>query len=173
MTTTPIETDRLVLRRLVPGDAPFILELVNDTEWLKNIGDKGVRTLDDARGYIADGPAASYEANGFGLYHTALKDGTPIGICGLINRDTLEDVDVGFAFLPAYRRQGYGVESTRAMLEHGVRSFGLRRIVAITALENPGSIRLLEKLGFRFERIVDGGEGREELRLFGWAAPPA
>ena len=171
MTPSPLVTERLVLRRLVEDDAPFILELVNDPDWLRYIGDKGVRTLEDARRYIADGPATSYATHGFGLYHAARRDGVPVGLCGLIRRDTLDDVDVGFAFLPDHRRQGYGVEATRAVLEHGVRDFDLRRIVAITSLDNEGSRRLLERVGFEFERLIDGPTVGERLRLFGWSAP--
>src|SRR5688572_10804905 len=95
---TALTTDRLILRELTLDDAEFILGLVNEPSWLRFIGDRGVRTLDDARAYISNGPMKSYERNGFGLYLTALKGaGTPIGMCGLIKRDGLDDVDVGFA----------------------------------------------------------------------------
>ncbi|MFI4982343.1 MAG: GNAT family N-acetyltransferase, partial [Nevskiales bacterium] len=112
-----LETERLVLRRLVAEDAPFILELLSDPSWLRFIGDKGVRNLDDARLYIRIGPAAMYARLGHGLYLTELKDGgIPIGLCGLIKRDTLDDVDIGFAFLPQYRGQGYAREAAAATL---------------------------------------------------------
>src|ERR1700704_4791358 len=109
---TILETDRLLLRKLTADDAEFILDLLNQPSFLQFIGDKGVRTLDDARQYILAGPVASYERFGFGLYLTALKESqVSIGICGLIKRETLEDVDVGFAFLPQFWSKGYAFEA--------------------------------------------------------------
>ena len=150
-----LETARLILRRLTVDDAPFILELLNDPDWLKFIGDKGVRTLDAARDYLRKGPIAMYERHGFGLYLVELKAGLiPIGMCGLIKRDSLVDVDIGFAFLPAHRGQGYAHESNAAVLAHGKRDFGLKRIVAIASPGNAKSIALLEKSGMRMEKTV-------------------
>ncbi len=148
-----IETARLVLRELDEGDAAFIFELVNDPAWIAHIGDKGVRNLDDARAYIANGPTAMIARLGFGLYRVGLKaDDTPIGLCGLLKRDTLDEVDLGFAFLPAYRGMGYAREAALAVLDLGRRRFGLERILAITSLDNDGSIRLLESMGFVLDR---------------------
>jgi [ribosomal protein S5]-alanine N-acetyltransferase len=160
-----IESERLSLRRLNAGDAEFILELLNDPSFIQNIGDRGVRTVADACRYIANGPVASYERFGFGLFLVQLKkSGIPIGICGLLKRDSLEDVDVGFAFLPAFRLKGYAFESASAVMKYGRDALGLNRIVAITAPRNEGSIRVLEKLGLRFERMVNlpghGGESK-------------
>jgi len=168
---TVIETDRLVLRRLAPGDAPFILELVNDPDWLRFIGDKGVRNLEDARAYIQNGPMAMYARVGFGLFLVELKDGaTPIGMCGLIKRETLEDVDLGFAYLPAYRANGYGREAARATLDYGCNVAALPRIVAITSIDNEASGRLLQAVGMRFERLYDiPGEDRQ-VKLFSLTA---
>ncbi len=147
------------------ADAPFILELLNDPDWLRYIGDKGVRTLDDARHYIESGPRAMYARFGFGLFVTELKgSGTPAGICGLIKRDNLEDVDIGFAFLPAFRGRGFAYEAAAAALEYGKRECGLQKIVAITSLDNDASGRLLERLGLRFERTIQFSG--EELKLF-------
>lgn len=163
-----LETDRLVLRWLEVEDAEFIFELVNDPAWLKYIGDRGVRSLEDAREYIRKGPVDMYRRLGFGLYLVALKDdGAPIGICGLLKRDTLEDVDIGFAFLPAFRSKGFAYESAAAVMEHGKSRFGLKRLVAITSPDNRVSARLLEKLGFRFEEIIRLTEKDSESRLFG------
>ncbi len=149
------ETARLVLRRLTVDDAPFILELLNDPAWLEFIGDKGVRTLDAARDYLRKGPIAMYERHGFGLYLVELKrNHIPIGMCGLIKRDSLADVDIGFAFLPDYRGQGHACESAAAMLVHGNRDFGLKRIVAIASPGNAKSTALLEKLGMKAEKAV-------------------
>jgi RimJ/RimL family protein N-acetyltransferase len=149
------ETERLVLRRLTAADAGFILELLNDPAFVRYIGDKGARTLEDAVRYIEEGPAASYVRHGFGLYCVTLRDGgAPIGISGLVKRGGLDDVDVGFAFLPQYRAQGYAHESARAALRHGYEELGLPRIVAITSPDNHDSMKLLRKLGLRLERMI-------------------
>jgi len=166
MSATVLETQRLTLRRFAPGDAAFILELVNDPDWKRFIGDKKVASLDDARGYILKGPVAMYERVGFGLWLAALKDGTPIGMCGLIQREGLEDVDIGFAFLPRYRANGYAHEAAAATLTYGREVLKIARIVAITSVDNAGSIRLLEKLGMRFEKLVSLPDDPETLKLF-------
>ncbi len=168
-----LETDRLILRLLVTDDAPFILELVNDPDWLRYIGDKGVRNLDDARAYIENGPMAMYERVGFGLFCVELRAvGRPIGMCGLIKRDTLPDVDIGFAFLPQFRANGYGREAARATLDYGRDVVGLKRIIAITSPDNEASGRLLEAVGLRFERRFDISPEDRSVRLYGWTAPP-
>jgi RimJ/RimL family protein N-acetyltransferase len=167
MTSAPlIETQRLSLRRLAFDDADFILELLNDPAFLQYIGDKGVRTADQARGYIQNGPMASYDRFGFGLYRVALKDGGPIGMCGLLKRDTLDDVDLGFAFLPGFRAQGYAFESAQAVLAHEQAASGLTRVLAITSPDNVASIGLLEKLGFCFERMAQLTVGEPEVKVF-------
>jgi RimJ/RimL family protein N-acetyltransferase len=165
---TVIETERLVLRRLAVDDAEFIVELLNQPSFLRYIGDKEVRNNADAVRYIQAGPLASYERFGFGLYLVELKEtGVPIGICGLLKRDSLPDVDVGFAFLPSYWSQGYAFEAAAAVMTYGRDVLGLRRIVAITSPDNEGSIRLLEKLGLRFERLIKLSADQSEVRLFG------
>ena len=151
-----LETKRLVLRHVTPDDAPFILELLNEPSFLEFIGDKGVRNLEDAGTYIRNGPMASYERFGFGLNLVLRKDdGAPIGMCGLLKRDTLPDVDVGYALRPPYWGQGYAFEAASAVLEHGREAFGLRRIVAITSPGNASSKALLHKLGLRYEDTLD------------------
>ena len=167
-TMSVLETDRLVLRKLSVDDAEFILELVNEPSWLRFIGDKGVRTIDDARNYILQGPVASYERFGFGLYLTELKDGEiPIGICGLVKREALEYADIGFAFLPKFWGKGFAYESASAVLGFAKTDLGLNRILAITAPDNHSSIKLLEKVGMSFEELVKFSETGEELKLFG------
>ena len=162
-----LETERLVLRRICLDNAPFILGLLNEPSWLRFIGDKGVRTLEDARDYILKGPVESYRRFGFGLYLTELKgDATPIGICGLLKRDVLEDVDVGFALLPAHWGKGYALEAASAAVAYGRSAFGLKRIVALTAPDNEKSQRVLEKLGLEFERMVRLAEVGPESRLY-------
>lgn len=163
-----LETDRLILRTLSLEDAPFILQLVNEPSWLRFIGDRGVRNLEDARGYIQKGPLEMYRRFGFGLYLVELKaDGGPIGLCGLIKRDTLKDVDIGFAFLPRFWGQGYAYEAAASVLAHGQNTLGLRRIVAITSQDNHSSIKPLEKLGLRFEQLLQLTAGEPEVKLFG------
>ncbi len=163
-----LETERLVLCRLSADDAAFIVELLNDPSFLRYIGDKGVRTLDDARDYILNGPVASYEKHGFGLSLVRLKPaGTRIGICGLLQRESLEDVDIGFAFLPEFQGQGYGTESARAVMAHGTKVLGIPRIVAVTSPDNAASIHVLEKLGLKFEKLVRLRADEAEIMLFG------
>ena len=162
-----LETDRLVLRNLSADDADFILDLLNQPSFVKNIGDKGVRTNADAVRYIQNGPVASYEQFGFGLYLVELKgSGIPIGICGLLKRESLPDVDVGFAFLPQFWSQGYAVESASAVMKHGRNVLGIGRIVAITAPENYGSIKVLERIGLKFERRIRLSDRESEIKLF-------
>lgn len=162
-----LETDRLVLRELEADDGAFLHALMNDPAWLRYIGDKGIRTVEDARSYIVHGAQGMYARDGFGLWLVSLKEsGRPIGICGLIKRDALEDIDLGFAFLPAYRRQGFASEAARATIAHGKEKLGLHRLVAIMSPENEASGQLLEKLGFRFERMIRLTAETPEIKLF-------
>ena len=166
-----LETGRLTLRPFDLGDAGFVLALLNEPSFRLHIGDKGVRTIDDARRYIAEGPLASYERFGFGLLLVIQKDtGEPIGICGLVKRDWLEDVDLGFALRTPFWGRGYAFEAASAVLAQARARLGRRRIVAITSLGNEPSIQLLGKLGFRLERVARFTEDGEELRLFAWEA---
>jgi len=163
-----VETDRLVLRRLTSEDAPFILELLNDPDWLRFIGDKGVRTLEDARRYVETGPAESYARHGFGLFLVARKpDEVSVGMCGLIKRDALPDVDVGYAFLPDHRGRGYAREAAAAVVEFARSAIGLKRLVAITNPDNARSIRVLESLGLAYEGTVRLSEDAAPVSLFG------
>lgn len=155
------------VRWLDAGDSAFILELVNEPSWIQFIGDKGVKTLQDALRYIENGPMAMYKRVGFGLYMVELKDGRePIGICGLIKRDGLNEVDLGFAFCPRFWRNGYGFESAAAVMGYGRTALGLRRIVAILSRDNHRSSKLLERLGFCFERTVKLHPDDAELDLY-------
>ena len=162
-----VETDRLILRKLTIDDAVFILDLLNQPSFIQFIGDRCVRTLDDARDYILKRLVNSYEHFGFGLYLTLLKEGdVPIGICGLVKREILKDVDVGFAFLPQYWSKGYAFESASAVLSYARNTLGIKRIAGITTADNHGSIRVLEKMGLKFEKMVRLSEGDIELKLF-------
>ena len=168
---TVTQTERLLLRRLDVRDSAFIFELVNEPSWLRYIGDKGVKTLQDAQRYIEEGPIEMYQRLGFGLYAVELKEnGAPIGICGLIKRDALVDVDLGFAFLPRFWTRGYALESASAVMSYGRSALGLSRIVAIVSQDNHRSARLLNKLGFRLESSVSLQPDGDELKLYA-AAP--
>jgi RimJ/RimL family protein N-acetyltransferase len=150
-----LETNRLVIDYLNQDDAAFILKLVNTPGWLQYIGDRNVKSLEDARRYLENGPLKSYQQWGFGLYRVALNHtNTAIGICGLIKREGLDDVDIGFALLPEYSGKGYAYESAEAVLTLAKNHFHMRRIVAITQVDNAASLKLLQKLGLRFEKMV-------------------
>lgn len=163
-----LETERLTLRQLSSeDDAELILELLNEPSFLQNIGDRGVRTMEDARRYILNGPVASYERFGFGLYRVGLKaEDVPIGMCGLVKRDGLQDVDIGFAFLPAFWGKGYAFESASAVMAYGREVLGIERIVAVVAPHNEASINVLRKLGLQFEGMIRLPGQDEEIFLF-------
>ncbi len=150
-----VETKRLELHELTVDDAEFIFKLVNDPSFLANIGDKGVRTLQDAGKFILEGPWKSRQPPGYGQFLVELKpDRAPIGVCGLLYREALGVTDVGIAFLPEYCRQGFGLEAASAILEYGHKTLGVEAIVGLTSKENLASIRLLDKLGMSFESMV-------------------
>ena len=137
------------------GDAPFMLETLNEPSFIRNVADRGVRTLDDAADYIRTKIMPSYEQFGFGFYIVELKEsGTPIGVCGIVKRETMEDVDIGYSLLDRFAGNGYAFEAAAAVMEHGRSVHGLTRIVGMTAPENHRSIKLLEKLGLRYEKMV-------------------
>jgi len=142
------ETERLTLREFKATDAPFVLRLLNEPSFIHNIGDRGVRTADEALRYLNDGPIASYARHGHGLYLVALKPGLqPIGMCGLLKRQQVREVDLGYAFLPEFWSNGYGRESAVAVL--GIaRKLRLARVAAFVSPGNAASVRLLDKLGF-------------------------
>ncbi len=162
-----ITSERLSLRWLTADDAPFILELLTNPSWLQYIGDKGLKTTEDARNYIVNGPMAMYEKYGFGLYLVErVADGAALGLCGLIKRDGLADVDIGYGFMPRYWSQGYALESSLAVLDYGRKALGIERVVAITSDDNQASVRLLEKLGLRHTANVRLSDIAPELMLF-------
>jgi RimJ/RimL family protein N-acetyltransferase len=161
-----IETERLVLRRISEAeDAEFILDLLNQPSFVKYIGDRNVRTVEEARQYILTRFVASYERYGYGFYLVEVKENiAPAGICGLIKRDQLPDADIGFAFLPDYWSQGYAFESAQAVMNYAENVLKLKRILAITTKDNESSGKLLNKIGLKFERLIHLNE--EELKLF-------
>ena len=162
-----IRTDRLKIRQMTVADAPFMLRLLNEPSFLRFIGDRGVRTVQDARGYIEDGPRASYRENGFGLYLVEVREtGEPVGICGLVDRGELDDVDIGFAFLPEHWRKGFAIEASQAVLEQARNKLGFNRVVAIASSDNRRSFKLLRKLGLEREGTVHLANDGEELSLY-------
>jgi ribosomal-protein-alanine N-acetyltransferase len=167
---TSLVTERLVIDELTCDDAGFLVVLLNEPSFLRFIGDRGVRDEAGAQRYLADGPFASYRRHGFGLWAVRLRaDRRPIGICGLLKRDTLDDVDIGFAFLPEYWGAGYAQEAAARVLAHAREDLKLPRVVAITSPGNERSAKLLEKLGLRFQREIRLGAEQQPTRLF---APP-
>jgi RimJ/RimL family protein N-acetyltransferase len=162
-----LETERLLIRRFTSDDAPFILEQVNEPSFIQNIGDRNIRSVEDARAYLQNGAIASYEKHGFGLSLVILKEtGESIGMCGLIKRDELDDVDIGYAFLPRYWSKGYAVEAARATMEYAREKIGLKRLVAIVDPANESSVRVLEKIGMSFEKMVKLSADDIDLKLF-------
>lgn len=162
---TILETDRLILREMNAGDAAFILDLLNQPSFIKYIGDRGVRDLDGSRDFIENRYRASYSVNGYGLYTVELKETSrQIGMCGFVKRDTLPGPDIGFAFLPQYEKKGYAYESAAAVMDYGREILGFDRVLAITTIDNEASGKLLEKLGFAFDKFTES-DG-ETLKLF-------
>ncbi|MBC7396498.1 MAG: GNAT family N-acetyltransferase [Bdellovibrionales bacterium] len=163
-----LETKRLLLRAFSMEDAPFILEILNDESFIRNIADRGVRDEEAARIYLTRGPLHSYQEHGFGMYLVVEKqNGAPLGMCGLVKRSGLDDIDIGFAFLPPHWGKGYALEAAQAVLAEAKNTLRLKRLVGITHPANQSSIRVLEKLGMKLEGTVTlPGEVREIL-LYG------
>ncbi|HEY8309908.1 MAG TPA: GNAT family N-acetyltransferase [Gemmatimonadaceae bacterium] len=151
---TVLETERLVVRHLTLDDAEFILRLVNEPSFIANIGDRGIRSLEQASNYLLDGPIKSYQRHGHGPYLTALKLSlVPIGICGLLKRDEFDDMDLGYALLPEFWAQGFAFEASTALLAFAHSSLGAERVLGLVSPHNHQSIGLLEKLGFSFTEL--------------------
>ena len=166
-----LETERMTLREVTTGDAKFILDLLNQPSFIRYIGDRNVRTLEQARDYIESRFMESYKKFGFGMWAVDLKEmHAPVGICGFVKRESLPDADIGFAFLPQYEKKGYAYESAVAVMEYGKSVLGLKTILAITSLDNESSGKLLEKINFKFERLIKLPPENEELKLFSSSA---
>lgn len=162
-----IETERLKLSEFEIKDGSFVLKLLNTKGWLQFIGDRKVRNLEDAESYILNKISLSYRTNGFGFYLAQLKStGEPIGMCGLVKRQELDEVDLGFAFLPEYLRKGYALEASNACLKLAKETLGIKTLIAITLPDNLPSINLLKKLNFNFEAKIKMKEEKDKLLLF-------
>jgi ribosomal-protein-alanine N-acetyltransferase len=165
-----LETDRLALRKLTLEDAPFLLRLLNTPLFIKYIGDRGVKNLDDACAYLTKAPMRSYDVFGFGMYGVELKTtGDLIGLSGLVNREGLDYIDLGFAFLPEYGGNGYATESAQGVLEYARDELKVPKLVGITSPENAASIRVLEKIGMVYEGVVPLPREGDPVKLFGIA----
>lgn len=167
-----LQTERLTLRCLEEADATFMLALLNDPAWIRFIGDRGVRTIEAARAYLQERLIPPYTKLGFGLWMVEVREeGRPAGICGLVRRDTLPEVDLGFAFLPEFRRTGYGYESALAVRDYATGALGLARLLAITSPANTDSIRLLERLGFSRERDMSwAGDEKDVVAVYAFGS---
>lgn len=164
MSSQLISTERTRIRKFNLDDAEFIVKLLNSPGWLKYIGDRNVNNTEAAKNYLANGPLLSYTKYGFGPYLVELKNSCePIGMCSLIKRDGLKDVDIGFAFLDAFAQKGFAYEASQALLSFAFNQLKLKRIVAITMASNPASILLIQKLGLRFDNTVRFPGDSEEL----------
>jgi RimJ/RimL family protein N-acetyltransferase len=162
-----IATERLLLRPFTLENSDFILELLNTERWIKYIGDRNVKTTEQAREYLENGPLKSYQTNGFGLSLVQLKaNNKPIGMCGLIKRDYLDHPDIGFAFLPNYTGKGYAYEVAKRTIQYAMNELQKENILAITLPENSSSIRLLVKLGFKYDKNFITKDTNEELLLY-------
>ena len=163
-----LSTPRLELRWLTPADAGLLLAVWNDPAFVRHVGDRGVRTVDAAAEAMAAGPLAMYRDYGYGPYRVALREsGEAIGMCGLFRRPALDDPDIGFALLPAYCGKGYAFEAAQAVLKHARNRLGLGRLTAIVSPGNATSIRLIEKLGLRFERPIRMPGDETDVSLYG------
>lgn len=160
-------TDRLILTYISPSDAPFILELMNTPTWKRFIGDRNLKTEEDAANYIINRLMPSYALNGFGFYLCSLKaDNLPIGICGMVKRDSLEHTDIGFAFLPQFEGKGFGYESASAVMHYAQTTLGIQTLAGICNSDNASSIALLKKLGLRYQKMILLPGETEEIMYF-------
>jgi ribosomal-protein-alanine N-acetyltransferase len=168
-----VETERLLLRQFTLDDAPFVVRLLNEPSFIQNIADRGVRSLEQAVRYLQDGPLASYERHGHGLYLVLLKETRqPIGMCGLLKREQLRDIDLGYAFLPQFWSRGYAFESAAAVLRLATEGLGASRVAAIVSPGNAPSVRVLQKLGFTLEGSLKLNPGEPDVVVYGYVGGP-
>jgi ribosomal-protein-alanine N-acetyltransferase len=161
-----LETERLALSWVQTADAPFILKLLNEPSFIQNIRDEGIQTLEEAKAHIKVKHTDSYQKNGFGMYLVTLKSsGEHLGLCGIVKRDALDYPDIGYAFLAEHSGKGYASESATAVLKYGTHILGIKRIVGITSLDNKASIKILEKAGLVFNKMISTEDGETMLFL--------
>ncbi|MDH7447362.1 GNAT family N-acetyltransferase [Aquimarina sp. 2201CG14-23] len=162
-----LETERLILKPATLADASFYLELLNTPKWIQNIGDRNVKSIAEAKNYIAEKMTPQLERLGYSNYTVIRKlDNKKLGCCGLYDREGIEGVDIGFAFLPDFEGKGYAYESALKIKEVGISEFGIQKISAITIPANKSSQKLLEKLEFTFIKIINIPNDDEDLMLY-------
>ncbi len=162
-----LKTDRLLINRITLDDAAFILELMNDKDWIKNIGDRGMTSIEDAEAYIKTRFLKTYEESNLGFFGLITKNSKEvIGIAGLVDREGIDHVDIGYGLLPNFRGKGYAFEATKAIYDYGYKQLKLEKIVAIVNPDNPTSIQLLSKLGMEFEKMVRLPDEEKDIMLF-------
>ena len=162
-----MSTDRLLINRITLDDADFILKLMNDKDWIKNIGDRGIRTIEEAEEYIRTRFLKTYNEVGFGFYSLIIKETQQIiGIAGLVDREGIDHIDIGYGMLPEYRGKGYAFEATKAIYDYAYQDLKIDKIVAIVNPDNPGSIKLLTKLGLEFEKMIRLPDEEIDIMLF-------
>ncbi|WKN40823.1 GNAT family N-acetyltransferase [Tunicatimonas pelagia] len=162
-----LETNRLVIKQATVDDTNFFYRLLNSANWLKHIGDRGIRSEEDAQSYIEDNFIDSYREHGYGLFKMMLKSSNvPIGVCGFVKRDYLESADIGFAILPECEGQGYTLEAAKALMHYGRTVLKLRPILAITTDTNSRSRALLTKIGLRETGTVKPNNSETEFLLY-------
>jgi len=164
---TLLTTQRLILELATKNDASFLYELMNDASYIENIGDRNINSIHDAENFITDKFLKSYSDNGYGYYIIKFKDSKiPIGICGLVNREELKVIDIGFALLPEFIQKGFAFEATNALYDYAKNTLKIEDIVAIADAKNKKSIALLGKLGLQFEKMVQLEDDPLECMLF-------
>jgi [ribosomal protein S5]-alanine N-acetyltransferase len=164
-----LETERLILRPTNEDDAAFLLELLNSPKWLQNIGDRNIRSIEDAKAYVRNRMYPQFNEKGYSSNTVILKsDGSKIGTCGLYHRPGLENVDIGFAFLPDHEGKGYGYEAATKVMHSGIHDFGIKKICAITLPTNIPSQKLLEKLGLVYSKTIHLPNDTVDLILYEW-----
>ncbi len=164
-----LTTPRSFIKTITLNDAPFFQALTNSPGWLKYIGNRGTKTLEDTENYLKRSFLKCYEDHGFGYYLITTKENHPIGICGFLKKPTLEYEDFGFAFLPEYCGQGYALEASQAVLDYGIQTYGFQTLDAVTQSDNLKSKRLLEKLNFKYQRILESENDSTPLELYRWS----
>ena len=161
-----LETERLIIETVTTEDAAFYHELYQTPEWIRFVGKRDLPTVRDVEQQLQAGLLAAFAETGFGYYLVRNRAGEAMGTCGFMKKQFLENYDFGFAFLPRYFRQGFGFEAGAAILEYGIKHFAFRRVDAVTIEENVASRRLLEKLGFEFQKVIVEPGTDTQLMLF-------
>ncbi|CAV26369.1 GNAT family N-acetyltransferase [Vibrio atlanticus] len=163
-----VETARLRLRMITPQDAAFIQRLYSSEDFLRYVGDKEITDAGKAVEYIENNILKMHQEKDVCLLVVEIKDSsTPIGVCGLIKRDTLESHDIGYGFVPEVYGQGFGLEAAQVIIEQAKHNADIDHLVAITTSDNIRSIALLTKLGFVFERVEEAINESVNLNLYG------